>query len=51
MAKMNFDEEGLLEEPCISCNKCYVDNLFNEWSCDVKECPHKTESEEKGNAT
>ena len=38
MASMNFDEDWLLEEPCISCNKCYIDNLFYEWCCDEKEC-------------
>lgn len=48
MAQMNFDENGLLEEPCISCDKCYVDDLFYEWHCDEKECPYKAESEDKG---
>lgn len=38
MAKMSFDEEGLLEDPCLSCDKCYVDDLFYEWCCDEKEC-------------
>lgn len=46
MAKMNFDEEGLLEEPCLSCDKGYIDNLFYEWCCDEKECSYKLESEE-----
>lgn len=47
MASMNFDEDGLLEEPCVSCNKCYIDNLFYEWCCDEKECPYKAESEDR----
>ena len=45
MAKMNFDEEGLLEEPCLSCDKGYIDNLFYEWCCDEKECQYTAESE------
>lgn len=45
MAKMNFDEEGLLEEPCLSCNEAYVEDIWNEWCCDEKECPYKVESE------
>ena len=44
MAKINFDEEGLLEEPCLSCDKGYIDNLFYEWCCDEKECPYTAES-------
>jgi len=47
MAKMIFDEEGLLEEPCLSCDKGHVDDLFYEWYCDEKECLHKSESEDK----
>lgn len=42
MASMSFDEEGLLEEPCLSCDKAYI---WNEWCCDEKECPHRAESE------
>lgn len=38
MARMNFDEDGLLNEPCLSCDKCYVEDIFNEWYCDEKEC-------------
>lgn len=41
MAEMNFDEEGLLEEPCLSCGKAYVENIWNEWCCDEKECLQK----------
>jgi EAL domain-containing protein (putative c-di-GMP-specific phosphodiesterase class I) len=26
MAKMKFDEEGLLDEPCLSCEKAYVED-------------------------
>jgi hypothetical protein len=40
MAKMIFDEDGLLCEPCLSCDKPYVENVWNEWRCDEKECPH-----------
>ena len=41
MAKMNFDEEGLLDEPCFSCEKAYVEDIWYEWCCDEKECPYK----------
>ena len=47
MAKMTFDEEGFLEEPCLSCDKSYIEDLWYEWCCDEKECPHKAESEVK----
>ena len=38
MAIMKYDEDYNLDEPCLSCNKAYVDNLFYEWHCDEKEC-------------
>lgn len=41
MAKMSFDEEGLLAEPCLSCDKPRLDDLFYEWYCDEKECLYK----------
>ena len=41
MAQMSFDKEGLITEPCISCDKPHVDDLFLEWICDEKECKHK----------
>lgn len=47
MAKMIFDEEGLLEEPCLSCDKPYIEDIWNEWCCDEKVCPYKVESEDK----
>lgn len=43
MAKMNVDEEGLLNEPCLSCDKAYVEDIWYEWCCDEKECPHKSD--------
>ena len=46
MAKMFFDEEGILEEPCLSCDKAYVEDIWHEWCCDEKECLYKAESEE-----
>ena len=46
MANMTFDDEGrLLEEPCLSCDKAYVDDIWYEWHCDEKECLHKAERE------
>lgn len=43
MANLIFDKYGWLEETCLSCDKCYIDDLFHEWTCDEKECPHKEE--------
>lgn len=45
MAKMTFDEDGLLEEPCLSCEKSYTENIWFELCCDEKECIYKAESE------
>ena len=47
MAKMNFDEEGLLDEPCLSCEKSYTEDIWFEWCCDEKECVYRAESEDK----
>lgn len=47
MAEMVFDEEGLLEEPCLSCDKPYIEDIWNEWCCDEKVCPYKVKSEDK----
>lgn len=44
---MRFDEDGLLEEPCLSCDKAYVEDIWHEWCCDEKECPYTAESEGK----
>ena len=44
--KMNLDEYGNLEEPCLSCDKTYMNILSYEWCCDEKECPYTAESEE-----
>ena len=32
---MKLDENGDVCEPCLSCDKPYVDNLFYEWQCDA----------------
>ena len=47
MARMNFDDEGFICEPCLSCDNCYVEDIWGEWCCDKKECPYKAESEHK----
>lgn len=47
MAKMTFDEDGLLEEPCLSCDKAYVEDIWHEWCCDEKECSCGAGSEPK----
>ncbi len=42
---MIFDEDGLLEEPCLSCDEPYIENIWNEWHCDCdeEECPHRSD--------
>lgn len=40
MAKMVLDEYGNLVEPCLSCDKAYMNILSYEWCCDEKECPY-----------
>ena len=38
MTNINFDDDGLLEEPCLSCDKAYVEDIWYSWCCDEKEC-------------
>lgn len=59
MAKMLVDEDGLLEEPCLSCDKVDIWRTFakicripleyitpDEWYCIEKECPYRIEGSE-----
>lgn len=41
IAKMSFDEEGLLDEPCLSCEKAYTEDIWWEWCCDEQVCKYK----------
>lgn len=41
MAKINIDDEGLVVEPCLSCEKSYIEDIWNEWFCDEKECLYR----------
>lgn len=41
------NEEGDITEPCLSCDKAYVEDIWWEWCCDEKECPYQEESEDK----
>lgn len=45
MAKMIFDEDGLLEEPCLSCDKAYAEDIWGELCCDEKECGKEVKRE------
>ncbi len=38
-----YDEDYIPEEPCLSCEKCYVENIWNEYCCDEKHCIHEKE--------
>ena len=46
MAKMIFDEDYDLDEPCLSCDRAYIEDIWNEWCCDEKECIYKVKSED-----
>ena len=41
------DEEFLIEEPCVDCEAIYVEDIWNEFCCDLKECIHKESYEKK----
>lgn len=45
MAHMFFDEDGDLDEPCLSCDKACVENIWYEYYCDEKICPYREEKE------
>ena len=49
--EMSSDEDGLLQEPCLSCDKAYVEDIWYSWCCDEKECQYKTETEEENEET
>lgn len=38
-----YDEDYILEEPCVSCEKCYIEDIWNEYCCDEKQCIHQEE--------
>ena len=44
---MIFDENSDLDEPCLSCDKPYIEDIWNEWCCDEKVCLYKVKSEDK----
>jgi hypothetical protein len=44
---MKFDEDGLLQEPRLSCTKAYVENIWHNWCCDETECIYMREGEEE----
>jgi hypothetical protein len=45
MADMVYDEDGFLEEPCLSCDYSYVEEIFHEWCCDANVCLYKIHKE------
>lgn len=51
MAIMNFDEDYDLDEPCLSCKEAYIEDIWNEWCCDKKECQYKSKEGEKDEQT
>lgn len=47
MERIQTDEEGTIEEPCLSCDFAMVDNLFYEWYCEKNKCIHETGQKDK----
>lgn len=47
MNKLIFDEEGFLDEPCLSCDHSYLEDIWHEWCCDEKECAIQESKEDK----
>lgn len=45
MARMFLDDEGLIDEPCLSCENSYIEDIWWEWCCDEKICPYREEKE------
>lgn len=41
--KIIYDEDYLPEEPCLSCEKSYIEDIWNEYCCDEKKCIHEEE--------
>ena len=35
-----YDEDFIISEPCLSCEKSYVEDIWFETFCDEKECIH-----------
>lgn len=38
-----YDEDYIPEEPCLSCEKSYIEDIWNEYCCDEKQCIHQEE--------
>jgi hypothetical protein len=38
MQRVLTNKEGIIEEPCVSCEKCYVEDIWNEFCCDERQC-------------
>lgn len=41
--KIIYDEDYIPEEPCLSCEKSYIEDIWNEYCCDEKKCIHEEE--------
>ena len=38
-----YDEDYIPEEPCLSCEKSYIEDIWHEYCCDEKKCIHEEE--------
>ena len=43
MLVLKETEDYMALEPCSSCKHCYIEDIWNEYCCDEKECAHKEE--------
>lgn len=49
MQRVLTDEDCYAEEPCARCEKCYIEDIWNEYCCDAKECIYPKEYKAKEN--
>ena len=47
MPYVKLDKDGLIEEdrPCWNYENAYIEDIWFEWMCKAKECPHQEEQE------
>lgn len=48
MVITNRDEDGLVNEPCLSCKNLYFEDIWGDPMCDTDDCPYGKPNEERG---
>ena len=51
MAIIKKDEDGLIDEPCLSCKNLYFEDIWYDPMCDVDNCPYNRAKTETKNGT